>query len=145
MRIQDQVILALTIWRENRGHGVEGMQSVANVILNRAAKNATTIYAECTKRLQFSSMTAPGDPELTLWPSDRDPQWLAAQQIANQAELGALNDLTEGALLYYAPYGIKTDKTYEWLDGTEIPFPETWDATKVTPLCAIGGHVFFRG
>lgn len=145
MRVEDQVILALTIWRENRGGGVEGMQSVANVILNRAAKNRTNAWTECTRRLQFSSMTAPGDPELTLWPADGDHEWEIAQHIASLADLGALNDLTDGALLYYAPHGIESEKTYTWLDGSVIPFPESWNAAKVTPLCAIGGHVFFRG
>lgn len=144
MRIQDEVILALTVWRENRGHGLQGMQSVANVILNRAAKNATTAYAECTKRLQFSSITAPGDPELVLWPSDGDPQWADALELAAKASAGALDDITEGALLYYAPHAIRSTKTIEWLDGTTIPFPESWNAQAVTPLCSIGGQVFLR-
>jgi hypothetical protein len=38
MTIADQFVLALTCWRENRGGGIPGMQSVANVIMNRAAK-----------------------------------------------------------------------------------------------------------
>jgi spore germination cell wall hydrolase CwlJ-like protein len=144
MRIQDQVMLALTVWRENRSHGIDGMQSVANVILNRAAKRSTNVWTECTRRLQFSSVTAPGDPELTLWPSDGDRQWVDALDLAAKAAAGALDDLTDGALLYYEPHSIKTSQTIEWLDGTRIPFPETWNESAVTPLCSIGGHCFFR-
>ncbi len=144
MRIQDQVMLALVMWRENRGHGIEGMQSVGNVVLNRAAKRGTNVWIECTRRLQFSSITAKGDPELTLWPGDSDAQWQDALDLAAKAAVGALEDLTNGALLYYASGSIETSKTIIWLDGTKIPFPETWNPSVVTPLCSIGGHVFFR-
>ncbi len=143
MRTQDKVILALTVWRENRGGGRIGMQSVANVILNRAAKHQTTPYTECIRPLQFSSMTAKGDPELMLWPADADAQWGVALDLAERAAAGALEDLTGGALLYYAPHSIKTSKQITWLDGEQIPFPETWNASAVKPLCSIGGHVFF--
>ena len=146
MRVQDQVVLALCIWRENRGHGREGMQSVANVILNRAAKDGSTAYAEVVKPLQFSSMTAKGDPELALWPADNDQSWDAALDIAELAAAGVLQDITNGALLYYAPHALDPTKTkpYTWLDGSTIPFPETWNANVVKPLCSIGGQVFFR-
>lgn len=144
MRDQDKVLLALTIWRENRGAGIEGMQSVANVVLNRAAKNGTTPWRECVRPLQFSSVTMPGDPELTLWPADDDVAWANALELAEKAAGGALDDITDGALYYYAPRSIKTTKTITWLDGTTIPFPEHWNASAVKPVCAIGGQVFFR-
>ncbi|HEV2133783.1 MAG TPA: cell wall hydrolase [Terracidiphilus sp.] len=144
MRVEDQTVLALCMWRENRGHGVEGMQSVANVIVNRAARWKSTVYWECVRPLQFSSMTAKNDPELSLWPRETDAEWAQALELAAQAAAGTLEDITDGALYYYAPRSIKTTKAIEWLDGTTVPFPESWDAQVVKPLCAIGGQLFFR-
>ena len=144
MRIQDQVVLALTIWRENRGHGREGMQSCANVICNRAAKHGTSAYAECVKPLQFSSMTVKDDPELGLWPANDDAMWAIALDLAELAAAGVLEDITHGALLYYAPHAIRTTKTITWLDGKQVPFPATWNPAAVRPLCEIGAQLFFR-
>lgn len=144
MRIQDQVILAITVWRENRGGGLPGMQSVANVILNRAAKRGTTAYAECTRAKQFSSMTAPGDRELTLWPSDGDPQWAQALDLAQQASAGALADITEGAIDYYAPAGQRWTKRFTLPNGEQVVFPDDWNADAVTYLCTIAGQLFFK-
>jgi len=143
MRVQDEVMLALTMWRENRGGGVAGMQSVGNVILNRAAKRGTSVWAVCTARLQFSSLTAPGDPELTLWPADSDPSWATALDLASRAAAGVLEDITHGAVLYYAPRAIRTDKTYTLPDGTIVPFPKPWNPVVVEYLCEIAGQLFF--
>ena len=144
MRIQDQVLLALTAWRENRGGGRTGMQSVINVVCNRVAKDGTNAYEECVKREQFTSLTGRNDPELGLWPMDNDPQWLQALDLAQMAAAGVLVDITNGALLYYAPRSIVTTKTIPWLDGTQVAFPEGWNAAAVTPLCEICGQLFFR-
>src|ERR1700728_553387 len=81
----DVVGPSLCSWRENRGGQRTGMQSILNVLQNRAKRDNTTMYAESVKRLQFSSMTAPGDPELALWPADGDPQYAVAEQMAQQA------------------------------------------------------------
>lgn len=144
MRMQDQVLLALTAWRENRGGGVEGMQSVANVILNRAMHRGTDAYTECIRPLQFSSLTAKGDPELTLWPADNDQQWLAALGLAEQATVGSLDDITGGAVLYYAPRGIQSSKTIRLPDGSVLPFPEGWNENAVTFTCRIADQLFFK-
>ena len=143
----DDAILALTCWRENRGGGYTGMQSVSNVIQNRAKKHGTSLYQECVKPLQFSSLTAKGDPELTLWPKPDDAQWLTAQQIAAQAVDGTLADLTMGADLYYNPDTIARDsnhKTIELPDGQTLAFPGSWNPAAVTYLTTIAGHAFFR-
>jgi len=146
MRIEDQFLLALTMWRENRGGGSSGMQSVANVILNRAAQKATDAYTECTRRLQFSSITAPKDPELSLWPNDGDPQWEMALAMAELAAQGGLQDLTGGATLYYAPRGIVTRKgqTFTLPNGTSIPFPDDWNESVVEFTVEIQNQVFFK-
>ncbi len=94
--------------------------------------------------LQFSSITAKGDPETGLWPSDSDPAWQSALALASRAAAGMLDDITGGAMLYYAPRSIQTTKQFKWLDGQMVPFPEDWNPAVVTPLCSIGGQLFFK-
>jgi hypothetical protein len=120
------------------------MQSVMNVILNRAKARGTDPYTECVRPLQFSSLTAKGDPELALWPTGADPQWRVALGMAEQATNGTLADLTGGATLYYAPASIQTTARFALPDGTEIPFPQGWNAEAVTYTATIGGQAFFR-
>lgn len=126
--IADQFMLALTAWRENRGGGYEGMQSVANVILNRARKRGDSAYEECIRPWQFSSITAKGDPELSLYPALNDPQWKLAQSIAQDAADGTLPDITQGATFYYA---------------LSIPNPPAW-ATAMQKTVEIQGQIFFK-
>lgn len=102
MSVEDIAILALTCWRENRGGGYVGMQSVANVVVNRKNARSSSLYAECIRPWQFSSMTAKGDPQLATWPDENDPQWIQALNIAQQASEGTLPDITLGATSYYA-------------------------------------------
>jgi hypothetical protein len=104
------------------------MQSVANVIMNRAAKRRTDAYTECVRPMQFSSLTAKGDPELTLWPADNDPQWLEAIALAGQAAVGTLEDITDGATSYYA------------LTMTSPPY---W-ASSMTPTVVIQNQQFYK-
>lgn len=78
------------------------MQSVMNVILNRARERHTSPYFEAVRPWQFSSMTAVGDPELVRWPEPNDHAWEEAQSLAQLAGLGNLADLTGGAISYYA-------------------------------------------
>lgn len=147
MTPQDQIIGALCAWRENRG-GIpqpDAMQSILNVLQNRAAKHGTDIYTEATRKLQFSSLTAPGNPELTLWPSDNDPQWVMALGMAQEIANGTLFDLTRGATDYYAPRGIvtKLGKIFTTPDGTAYPFPDGWNESAVTYTRTIGNQLFF--
>ena len=128
MTIQDQVVGALTAWRENRGGGVAGMTSVINVLVNRATHRGTDVYTEAVRRLQFSSMTAAGDPNLILFPADNDPQWQEALTLASQASRGSLDDITGGATSYYA------------LSMTTPPY---W-AASMTKTVEIEGQVFFK-
>ena len=143
MTIQDQVIGALCCWREARGGLPQpnAMQSILNVLHNRATKHGTDIYTEATRKLQFSSLTAHGDPELTLWPSDSDPQWVTALKLAATP----LSDITGGATDYYAPRGIvtKLGKTFTTPDGTVYPFPDGWNESAVKYTCTIANQLFF--
>ena len=144
MNPADLFMTSLVLWRENRGGGTVGMQSVANAIQHRVAANHSTFYEECTKHLQFSSITAPGDPQLALWPISSDPTWVEAQNLAAQAVGGTLADLVMGAELYYDPGGIKTTKSITLPTGQTVPFPQTWNPAVVEFTVAIAGHYFFK-
>jgi len=146
LTIQDQVIGSLCAWRENRSGGIPGMQSVFNVLLNRAIKRQTSVYEEATRKLQFSSMTAQG-PEAILYPSAIDFQWSEALTLASQASIGQLEDLTGGATLYYAPKGLTQSQisgTFTLPDGSTIPWVRGWSQAAVTYTATIADQVFFR-
>lgn len=131
MTLTDQCVLALTIFRENRGGGVPGMASCANVILNRATARSLSVTDICLQPEQFSSMTAAGNPELALGPNALNPaEWqayLAAIQIASEAAADNLPDLTGGAQFYFAD---------------SIP-PPSWAAGMVK-TADIAGQSFYR-
>lgn len=128
MTLADQFVLALTVWRENRGGGYTGMQSVANVILNRSTHRGTSPYAECIRPWQFSSITAKGDPQLIVWPAANDSSWAVAQSIAQSAASGTLDDITQGATSYYA---------------LSMTTPPSW-AASMTQTATIENQVFFK-
>lgn len=149
-QIENVAILALTLFREARGGSQPGMASVANVVMNRVRKNGTDAQTECLKKWQFSSMTAPSDPQLERGPNALNAtEWsayLLSLQIAQFAIEGNLPDKTGGATLYYNPAAIRTDQTITiMLDGTAktIPWPKTWDRAKVEFKTFIAGHYFF--
>lgn len=147
MTIQDQAVAALCIWRENRGGGIPGMQSVLNVIVNRAAKTGQSVSAVVLDPEQFSSMTTAGNQELGTGPNALHiPDWIAYLQavtLASQAASGTLVDLTHGSTLYYAPEGIQTTATITLPTGTTVPFPEGWNASVVKYQATIGSQLFF--
>jgi hypothetical protein len=129
--MSDQFIVALCAWRENRGGGIPGMQSVINCIANRMKARSETGYEVVTLPFQFSSMTAPGDPQLDLYPRRLKPgwtEWLAAQQLAEEALNGTLEDITDGATSYYA------------LSMAKPP----WWAPSMTPTVVIEGQQFLK-
>lgn len=144
----DIAFTALCCWRESRNQGAAGMTAVASVIRNRALKRLTSPFSEVTRKLQFSSMTAPSDKQLTLYPVSLDPLWVAAQSIATSVLDGTVPDPTQGATLYFNPDAIQTTKTITLKDGRTVPFPETWNPAALDETVVIGTppnqHVFFR-
>lgn len=148
-------IPALCAWRENRGGQRSGMQSIVNVLHNRAVRDNSTMYAEAVRRIvnkaghstgQFSSMTTSGDPELTLWPVVGDPQMAVALDLTQEQLDGQLPDITLGATLYYAPRGITTvlGKVFTPPNGTAQPFPDDWNLAAVHFTAEIQGQLFFK-
>ncbi len=130
MTKQDEIVSSLTVWRENRGGGIQGMQSVLNVIMNRAAAHGHSPYTVCTTHAQFSSISMPG-PEAYLWPVEADLQWQQALSLASLATSGQLEDLTNGATNYYAPAGMPGNKAPSWTES-------------MTETVTIGGQIFFK-
>ena len=142
MTPQDIAIGSLCSWRECRNAGQPGLQSIINVLQNRAKRDGTSIYTEATAKLQVSSLTAAGDPELILWPQETDPQWQMALSLMQQAAGGTLADLTNGSTLYYAPASIPSGASITLPSGTTIPFPKSWAVSVVQYQVTIGGQVF---
>jgi len=131
MTNQDEILGALCAWRENRSGGVPGMTSVLNVLQNRAAARGTSIYAEAVRPMQFSSMTAKGDPQLTLYPAPDDPQWAVALSLSAQMASGTLQDITQGATMYYSPAGMPEGKAPYW-------------AASMQQTVTVAGQIFFK-
>lgn len=134
---QDLEVMARTIWGEARGEGREGMQAVANVIMNRfelaqqslgyARQFGATIQEICQKPYQFSVWNA-NDPNLALIQSVNrsNPQFRQALNIAEKALRGNLPDITGGADHYHT-----AAVSPNWSQGE-------------TPVKVIKSHKFFR-
>jgi len=125
----DYCLLALTIWREARGEGLNGMKAVACVVRNRAKRRNSSYYIECVRPWQFSSLTDPKDPQLANWPKPEDSTWQTAQILAGSVIDGHTDDITGGATMYYAD---------------SIPFPASWDKSKLRETVKLGNHTFFQ-
>ncbi len=125
----DYFMLSLCLWREARGESVDGMTAVANVIRNRVVKHDSSYYSEVTKMWQFSSITAKGDPQLNLYPSQHDASMLTAVGITESVIAGQTQDNTFGSTLYY---------------DDSISFPSSWDKSKVQATTKIGRLNFFK-
>ncbi len=101
----DLVFLALTVWREARGQSEECQAGVAYSILNRVKRPSwwgNDICSVVFKRLQYSSLTYPRDPQLTTWPSKSDdPAWIQCLQVANEAICGVSDNPVPGADSYH--------------------------------------------
>lgn len=116
----DIAFSALTAWRENRGGGIEGMQSVLNVIWNRTQKRKLSPYEVCVQRLQFSSMTFHNDPQLAVYPSLGDSEFAKALEMARDMCAGKLEDITGGADFYFAKSIPAPDWATAYIQTAEI-------------------------
>jgi spore germination cell wall hydrolase CwlJ-like protein len=104
--LDDLEVMALTVWGEARGEGVEGQAAVAWVIRNRARWPRRSwwggdIRSVCLKRWQFSAWNAQ-DPNrekmLDLCPDD--PALAAVREICRKVLAGAIPDPTRGCTHY---------------------------------------------
>lgn len=134
---------ALCCWRENRGGGRLGMQSVLNVLANRAKRDNTSMYAEAVRKLQFSSMTARGDSQTVLWPLEGDPWYAIAEEMAQNVDLP---DITNGSVDYYAPDGLAEGEYKEITlpNGQAVKFPASWNPSRYLFEAEIAGQLFWK-
>jgi spore germination cell wall hydrolase CwlJ-like protein len=131
----DFTVLALTLYREARGEGEQGMLAVGCVIRNRAIAYNKSIFEICTAKNQFTSMTVHDDPETTLWPSVSDVAWKSAQDIASKILNIGTQDITGGAL-YYANVATTTSG---WFVDNIMRNPTEHPSTGI-----IGHHTFYK-
>ena len=130
-------MMALTLWREARGDGEDGMRAVGHVIANR--RNASfhrDWVAVITARNQFTSMSVHSDPETVLWPVTGDAVFAIAMRLAADIIEGTDPDNTLGAQ-YYA--NLATMDRYGWFKQNILDEPEVHPQTAV-----IGKQTFFR-
>ncbi|MFA7277281.1 MAG: cell wall hydrolase [Pseudobdellovibrionaceae bacterium] len=130
-------ILARTLWGEARGEGIQGMEAVACVILNRLAIAkahgfdywwGNSVIQICQKSYQFSCWNKddPNYPRLLAVDAASNMQFATALRIARRALLGFLTDATGGATHYHARH-----VSPNWIAGS-------------APVAAIGHHVFYK-
>ena len=100
----EQALLALVVWREARGETRQAKIAVAFSVLNRVDSPkwwGTSIGAVIAKKWQYSSMAAPGDPNLIKYPLPHDLSFQDSMSAVNAALTpGAINTVP-GADSYY--------------------------------------------
>ena len=91
-KITDTFYLALLIWREARGASRPAKIAVAQSVLNRVHHPkwwGRDLSEVATKKWQYSSLAAPGDPQLIIWPLASDASWQEALDVADLVLSGA--------------------------------------------------------
>jgi hypothetical protein len=87
--------LGLVIWREARGESEECRIAVGccvrERVFNEVRFDGTDFVSACKAKWQFSSVTAPGDPQLTFWPADGLESFRQCVAIANRV----INNMAE--------------------------------------------------
>jgi spore germination cell wall hydrolase CwlJ-like protein len=138
---REQELLAECVYKEARGEGLEGMEAVAHVIVNRTKAWKQTLTKTILGKNQFSCMSVPSDPQFGKpCPAKDDPQgklWAAAQEMVERI-LGEMPppDPTGGAL-YYA--NLKTMDKGGWFERNIVRKPDLHPVT-----VKVKNHTFFR-
>ncbi len=100
------ILLALDIWREASNQSYDAKVGVGRVVQNRANHPGWwghNIVEVITHKWQFSSMSAPGDPNLIRWPHESDPSWIESLTAAGAVLTAPVaSDITQGATYYYS-------------------------------------------
>jgi len=122
-------LAALTVWREARSESYACKLAVAYVIATRAQQGrwgGVTILDVISAPKQFTSMTYPGDPQLTRFPTE-GPAWRDCLEA------------TAAALFMAEPNPMPGADTYH---DTSIATPAAW--AKKTRLGQIDRIIFFK-
>ena len=137
----DQFVWQLTVWREAMNQGLDGMEAVAWVMINRlkSGKHGGSLMEVCTERLQFSSMTALGDPMTVKWPTHMNVAeanaWRLAEIACSGVEDGSVPDPTHGATYYANLATAKSGWFFENIVRDTVNHPQT---------AQINNHTFYR-
>jgi len=97
-------LFALVIWREARGEGAKAMLAVGFSIMNRVKRPSwwgNDLISVISKKWQYSSMAAPGDPQLILYPTLGDSSFDQALETAQMVIDGKALNPVPGADSYY--------------------------------------------
>jgi len=127
--------LAMTMWREARGEGAQGMLAVGCVIRNRKLRWGGSFWQQVTARNQFSAMTYLGDSQTIKWPSPVDSAWHEAIELAKSIYLGSVADATGGAIYYHNP---RASTPGGWFERNIVGQPSKFKRT-----ATIGRHEFY--
>jgi len=119
-QVNEHYCLLANIYHEARGEGVEGMQAVALVTLNRARQQARSVCAVVYQHKQFSWANTSNGRNKPL--DDVD----AAISVVAQVLSGKVDDITHGATHYHAQ-SVKP----KW-------------ARKTKPVATINKHLFYK-
>jgi cell wall hydrolase len=101
----DVFLLGLMVYREAAGEPYDGRVAVACTVMNRAEHPkwwGSTPYEVITKPMQYSSMTAKGDPMTVRFPSLGDRIFMECLDIAFKVVNRRIANPCPGADSYYA-------------------------------------------
>lgn len=102
--LYERVMLALLVWREARGELHQAKVAVCYSVMNRVKSPkwwGTTLGAVIAKKWQYSSMTAPGDPNLIQYPLPQDLSFQDSLLAVNAVMMDKEKNPVEGADSYY--------------------------------------------
>lgn len=111
-KLKNAYVIVATLWGEARGEGVEGMQAVLNVIINRSKGNFDNAINIVLCPKQFSVWNNVKDPyeySIQLAQKARTgnlpdrKQYRQALELVDEAMKGKLDDITNGAIFYFNP------------------------------------------
>lgn len=133
-------ILACTLWAEDRSGGVEGMEPIAGVIMNRVEQPGwwgRDVVGICLCSGQFDGWNWK-DPNFRkcLTIDDTDPQYALALMIARTALRGDPLNRAGGATHYYAKTMYRPPA---WAYGDPLLHTKP-----LTPVFESAHHLFFK-
>lgn len=126
--IYERVMLALLVWREARGELHQAKVAVCFSVMNRVENPkwwGKTLGEVIAKKWQYSSMAAPGDPNLIQYPLPQD--------LSFKDALATVNAVLGGKVVNPVP---RADSY--WDDSIARP---QW-ATDANFVCKIGAFSF---
>jgi spore germination cell wall hydrolase CwlJ-like protein len=125
-----EIMLALLIWREARSEPYAGQVAVACTVRDRVVHPkwwGNDYISVITKKWQYSSIAAPNDQQLILYPQAGDEKFKVCLGVASGVIAGILKHPMPSSDSYYATY---------------IPAPD-W-ATPDKLVGKIGQHNFYN-